>query len=183
MDLFYEESGQKIGPIKITDIKPNLIDRDTLVWHKDLDNWIKADTLPELTKHFNSIPPPLPSKKELVIKAKYDKEYDKESEATSLGVFIVIISIALYFLRKKVFSDEEHQIYFLIFAPLLALGCAIYASKTAKELNRNQGGWFMLTLFLPSIALIILGQLHKLKERRVSDFERELDRINKEDEN
>lgn len=180
MEIYFEVSGKKIGPINIADLKPGSIDRDTLVWHKALDDWEKAANIHELSDYFKSIPPPLPSEKKLTVEEVYDREYGKETEATILGVVIICLSIALYFVRVKLLPDTERG-YFLAFGALIKIGCAIYAARIAKELNRNPGGWFILTLFPTAISLIILGQLPKLKERRLSDFQRELERINKEE--
>ena len=180
MEIYYEKSGQKVGPVKITDLKPNSLNQGTLVWHKELDNWIKAEELPELDDYFKSIPPPLPTEKKQVIKEVYDDEHGKETEATMLGILIICLSIAIYFVRVKLLPDTEKG-YFLAFGILVKVSCAIYAGKIAKELNRNQGGWFILTLFPTAISLIVLGQLPKLNERRISDFERELDKVNEEE--
>lgn len=181
MEIYYEESGQKVGPVKITDIPPNSLNQETLVWHKELDNWIKAESLPELDNYFKSTPPPLPSEKSQLIKEVYDDDYGKETEATMLGILIICLSIAIYFVRVKLLPDAEKG-YFLAFGAIIKVSCAIYAGKIAKELNRNQGGWFALTLFPTAISLIILGQLPKLNERRLSDFERELDKVIEEEE-
>ncbi len=180
MEIFYEKSGQKIGPIEVSRLELNVIDRDTLVWHKGMDDWIPAENIPELNEYFKNFPPPLPSKKKSAVGEIYDRNYEKESEATLLGVLLIVFSIAIYFVRIILLPDVE-QGYFLVFGGLVKIACAFYAGRIAKELNRSPGGWFTLTLFPTAISLIILGQLPKLKERRVSDFERALNEVNKEE--
>lgn len=57
MEIYYEKSGQKIGPIKISQLDSEALDRKTLVWHKGLEDWVDAEAVQELSDYFNNVPP------------------------------------------------------------------------------------------------------------------------------
>lgn len=181
MEIYYEKDGQKIGPIEISTIEPNVISRDTLVWHADLDSWIKAKEVPELKPYLKSLPPPLPTKKEIHKKEVCDADYEEDFGATVLGVMFLILFDCLYAIRTKLLPDTD-QNYFLAFTAIVQLGCAFFVTRVANDQNRHPGGWFFFAFFVPVISLIILGQLSKLKEEQAkSTFEKDLDQVNQED--
>jgi|SRR5690554_3763658 len=65
---YYSSDGKsKEGPYDIHELINHKITQDTLIWHLDLDNWVKADTLEELSHIIikkEPIPPSLPEPKE-----------------------------------------------------------------------------------------------------------------------
>lgn len=63
IDYFIGIKGEQTGPFKDKTvaemIKTRKITPDTLIWKKGMENWVKASSVEELTKHFASVPPPL----------------------------------------------------------------------------------------------------------------------------
>lgn len=179
MEIYFEKNGRKAGPIKVSDINTNTISEDTLIWHKGLKNWTKASQVPELSNHFKSTPPPLP----IVDNSdKYDLDYEKDNEATGLGILLLLVTIGIY-LFQDIFPYEaeklqEKWLILLLCGPVLRVGLAFMLRRIALEQNRNHGAWFIFGLIMPTISLLIIGQLRKLKSK--SQFERELDEYEKE---
>jgi len=63
---FVAINGQQSGPVNFTEleskIKSGSINRKTLIWNQALVEWTPAGKVSELTDHFSSMPPPLPTK-------------------------------------------------------------------------------------------------------------------------
>ena len=179
MEIYFEKNGRKIGPINVSEIDSNTITSDTLIWHKGLENWTKASEIPDLTTYFKSLPPPLPVTEDSEI---YDLVYEKDYDATWGGVFLLLANLGIYFfLVNFPYQAEklEDKLFFLLFfGPILRFGIAFMIRRIAKEQNRNHGAWFIFGLILPTISLLIIGQLRKLKNK--SKYERELDEYEKE---
>jgi len=61
---YYVENGAQKGPVSVSDIenliKSNLLIKDTLVWMDGMEEWTNADNVPEISKLFGSLPPPIP---------------------------------------------------------------------------------------------------------------------------
>jgi len=53
-------NGVQTGPFTLDDIKSKRIERDTLIWTKDLGSWTKAEHVPILKDVLWTKPPPLP---------------------------------------------------------------------------------------------------------------------------
>lgn len=70
MDYWIAIDKQKIGPLSLADVRSRKLDPDTLVWHKGLATWCRADRLPELAGSLaadvrpaesGATPPPAPT--------------------------------------------------------------------------------------------------------------------------
>lgn len=97
---------------------------------------------------------------------KYDLLYQKETEATAFGVFLLLISIVFAVIGPIKFDNENSYNQFKVFSAIGALVIriigTIWVVNIAKRQNREPFLWGLLTFILPSIGLIIIGQLRKL---------------------
>lgn len=92
---------------------------------------------------------------------KYDSSYEKEVEATRVGLYLIIINFVL--LYTGVLKDAVVYSVILALSLILRVFILIWCYNIAKRQNRNLFGWVLFSFFLPSIALIIIGQLQKIK--------------------
>lgn len=53
-------NGNRTGPFTINELKDKKIERSTLVWSEGMENWTKAELLPELKGFLRTEPPPIP---------------------------------------------------------------------------------------------------------------------------
>jgi hypothetical protein len=60
MDFYVLIGGQRKGPFTLEQLAGQGLERDTPVWHKGLQDWARADTLPALGELMLTIPPPAP---------------------------------------------------------------------------------------------------------------------------
>jgi len=97
---------------------------------------------------------------------KYDLTYTKESDATLLGVILLVVSLGLAIFQPFKFDNYESYNQFKVFTSIGALVLRIFVTvwvvSIAKRQNRETFGWGALAFFLPSIALIIIGQQRKI---------------------
>lgn len=100
---------------------------------------------------------------------KYDLTYQKESDATFIGALFLIISGAIYFGGTK----EELRPIFAIFSLVIRIGVTIWCVNIAKRQNRDSFNWGLFCFFLPSIALIIIGLLKKLRKETIENFKQQ----------
>lgn len=100
------------------------------------------------------------------ISPKYDTTYRKETDATFFGVFVLFISLAIALLGPFIFDNEESygqvKAVSSIGALFVRIIAIIWVMNIARRQNRETVGWGLLAFFLPSIALIIVGQLNKI---------------------
>ncbi len=96
---------------------------------------------------------------------KYDFSYQKETEATIVGVILLILSFLLIVFKPFRFNNPDSYNQFRIFYSIAVLVTRIFiiiwVVKIAKRQNRDSFTWGVFTFFLPSIALIVIGQLKK----------------------
>lgn len=97
---------------------------------------------------------------------KYDLSYVKESDATLVGVLLLGVSLGFAIFGPIKFDSYEAYNQFKVFASIGALVLRIFVTvwvvAIAKRQNRETFGWGALAFFLPSIALIIIGQQRKI---------------------
>lgn len=97
---------------------------------------------------------------------KYDPTYLKETDATTIGVIILIASLLLIIFQPFKFADIDTYNQFRaissIGALILRILITVWVVNIAKRQNRETFGWGLLAFFLPSIALIIIGQQKKI---------------------
>lgn len=179
---YYSDNDKQLGPFTIDELKSKRIKKSTLVWTDGMSEWMIAENVDELSGILFPEPPPLPninianSKVEIIqIKetsisidnSKYDPDYVKEGEAIFLGIFLLLVPILLKFSGIINFETEESYIRARNFAVIIDIIIRILVSvkvvKIATRQNRNHTGWGWFAFFFPSIALIIIGQLKKLR--------------------
>ena len=95
---------------------------------------------------------------------KYDLSYKKESEATVVGILLMVANLLLLIFVR--FEDEYSQ---QVFAAIFALGSlvlrifiTVWCVNIARRQNRDSIGWGIFAFFTPTLALIIIGLLRKL---------------------
>lgn len=97
---------------------------------------------------------------------KYDLTYEKENGATVFGIILLIISFILVIVAPFKFENENSYDQFTVFISIsslvLRIIIVVFVINISKRQNRKPLGWAVLAFFLPSIALIIMGQLKKL---------------------
>jgi hypothetical protein len=63
-EFYYTDGKSQYGPFSISELSSmNMVTRDTMVWHDQLENWKPAKEVPELAELFKYIPPPLEKEK------------------------------------------------------------------------------------------------------------------------
>jgi tetratricopeptide (TPR) repeat protein len=179
---YYAVNDQQFGPFTVDELKTKRLKKSTLVWTEGMEKWASANDIEELKDILIPEPPPLPKKTTAlpidetiqikqpptpVTSTKYDLTYKKETETTIIGVLLLVIPIVLK--ESKVFTFEIENSYnqarfFLTIASLvLRIFVSIWVVNIAYRQNRNSKGWGWFAFFLPSIALIVIGQLKKLR--------------------
>lgn len=56
--FFVDAQGQQQGPLHLQALRNRHLSPDTLIWHRQLPEWVAANTLPELKDLFD-VPPPI----------------------------------------------------------------------------------------------------------------------------
>jgi hypothetical protein len=161
LEIYYIINNKKEGPVLIENLTPNIIQPSTLVWHEGLDSWTKATSVPDLIpyfKHSNASPRILREIEEAHL---YDPNYVKPTDATALGVVMLLVWLMLL-----VFISMSDDIYGPLAFSIYLISAVVYVTRTAKEQNRDPMIWALFALFLPPIALMVIGQQPKYKHPR-----------------
>lgn len=179
---YYSNNNQQLGPFTFDELKTKRLKKSTLVWADGLKDWITADKLDELKDILISEPPPLPKanpielKETVIIKnntsfftSQYDHTYEKETDATFAGIVLLVIPIALKLSNAFTFDSEYDynlaKFWFSMISIAVRSWVTYIVMQIAKSQNRSAKGWGWFAFFMPSIALIIIGQLKKLRLR------------------
>ena len=181
---YYAENNQQFGPFSIEELKSKKLKKSTLVWTDGMQNWDIADSIEELKDSLVSEPPPIPKAKKIIppietvqikqtattslpaYSSKYDLNYKRETDATFFGVVLLLLSLLIGLTDGlNTIPIGVIGIAFLIFRILTA----VYAFNIASRQNRNSIGWGWFAFFFPAIAMIIIGQLKKLRLKIVID--------------
>lgn len=97
---------------------------------------------------------------------KYDTTYSKETDATVAGVQVLVLSLILILFQPFKFDEIDSYNQFQAISSIgilvFRIFIIIWVVNIAKRQNRETFGWGLLAFFLPSIALIIIGQQKKL---------------------
>lgn len=179
---FYAENDQQFGPFNLEELKTKRLKKSTLIWTEGMPNWEKAEEIAELKSIIIPEPPPLPKKQTntanietIHIKkpynnsnsSKYDLTYEKETEATFFGILLIAIPLIVKLTGIITFGTEES---YNNTRALLAIGSIVlrilvtaWVVRISSSQNRNTTGWGCFAFIFPSIALIVIGQLKKLK--------------------
>jgi tetratricopeptide (TPR) repeat protein len=179
---YFADNDQQFGPFTFDELKTKRLKKSTLVWTEGMQDWTIANDIDELKDILISEPPPLPKKKTgpttfeaiqykqtppPVTITKYDLAYEKETEATFVGIMLLVIPLILKFSGAITFETEESykeaRTVFAVGSLILRIGVTVWVGNIASRQNRNSTGWVWFAFFLPSIALIVIGQLKKLR--------------------
>lgn len=99
--------------------------------------------------------------------------YQKESEATFIGILVIIVSLILVIFKPFTFDTEQAYYEFLRYASIIAFVFRVVAvfwvASIAKRQGRNETAWGIFAFFLPAVALILIGQLKKLAKKITLD--------------
>jgi hypothetical protein len=173
---YYADNDIQYGPFTIDELKTKHIKKTTLIWTEGMEDWTLADEIEELKNIIISQPPPLPKKQtnsnnqtnqNSSTVNKIDNIYKKESEATIVGVILLFAPIIIKIIGDEninsIESYNQAKAATTIGAIIVRIIVTIWVIDIAKMQNRNTTNWGLFSFFLPSIALIIIGQLNKLK--------------------
>lgn len=179
---YYADNDQQFGPFTIAELKNKRLKKSTLVWAEGMQDWTSANDIEELKDFLISEPPPLPKKNnslkpiesvqikqapKLKTSKKFDLSYEKETEATFVGILLLIIPIILRITGAITFETIESynkgRAILAIISLILRIAITFWVVNIANRQNRNSTGWGWFAFFFPSIALIVIGLLKKLK--------------------
>ena len=105
---------------------------------------------------------PTSGKNNFIVNKKNTEYYSKDSDATALGVLLIIIFGFIYYLSyDKTFHIEDVIFYFVV-SLIFKIISIIKVVNVAKRQNRNQTFWGIFAFIVPALALIIIGQTKKL---------------------
>ena len=99
---------------------------------------------------------------EKIKKEKYDLSYQKETDATGAGALLLIVSLC--FLLFGGVKDPSLYVVVVLILFIIRIIITVWCVNIAARQNRETIAWGFFAFFLPSIALIIIGQLRKLKK-------------------
>ncbi len=185
---FYAENDQQLGPFNIEELKTKLIKKSTLIWTEGLQDWTNASEIEELKDILISEPPPIPKKANLppkietiqikkspleAISTKYDMTYKKENDATFFGIVLFAIPIILSYsgIINLNFVEIDSQIMLMLFfiSLMTRIAITVMVNGISRRQNRNPKWWNLFAILSPSITLIVLGQLKKLRLKIILD--------------
>jgi hypothetical protein len=173
-EIYYERDGKQIGPLPIDNVQQLHITGDTLVWFEGLPNWTKAKEIPELSSYIKATPPPLPSRQQIITEEKYDLTYKRETDASITGFIFLFVPVFFKLTGFLDFQDEQSyrtaQITFAVVNLIYRILITFWVTSIAKRQNRDTLGWGAFTFFLPTIALITIGFLKRLKKEGQPTF-------------
>jgi RsiW-degrading membrane proteinase PrsW (M82 family) len=159
--FYYELNGQQTGPITVDELRPLQINGETLIWYEGLSGWTKAKDITELTDYLNKLPPPLPPRRQIKVDSIYDLTYEKETDVIIAGVGLLLTP--LFLKLTGVFTFDTAQAILALVALLVRVVVTLWVVSIAGRQNRNTTGWGFYAFFLPSISLINIGCLRRLK--------------------
>jgi tetratricopeptide (TPR) repeat protein len=180
---YYANNDQQFGPFTIDELKTKRLKKSVLVWTDGMEEWASAQSIEELKDILISEPPPLPksSNPQPIDTSQNEKvpipnaflvndlTYEKEYEATFVGVLLLAIPIILKIKGSMMFNTDDSYKFFLIASIILRIIITAWVVKIAYRQNRNTTIWGFFAFLLPSISLIIIGQLNKLSLKIVID--------------
>jgi tetratricopeptide (TPR) repeat protein len=178
---FYVKENKQFGPFSLEELKDKFIEKTTLVWTEGMNDWKEAESLTDLNEILYVTPPPIPvdfNKKNEVVQITdisnyknnsiYDLTYKREVEATIFGLLLLFIPLFIneFFRDYKFHSITEinqFRVLVSIIGIIVRLGVVYRVGIIANRQNRAVKTWKWFSFFLPSISLIIIGLLRKLK--------------------
>jgi tetratricopeptide (TPR) repeat protein len=179
---YYADNNQQLGPFTIDELKTKRLKKSTLLWTEGMKDWTIGHDINELKNILISEPPPLPQKPSTqplieavqikqapipVTTTKHDLTYEKETEATTIGIILIVVPLAIKISGVLTFdtveSYNEAKLFLSFTTIAIRIAVTVWVVKIASRQNRNSTGWGWFSFFLPSIALIIIGQLRKIR--------------------
>lgn len=152
MHIHYAKNNKQFGPIAISDLKPNEISKETLVWFEGLADWIPAGEVEELKSYFSKVPPPLP--KDQIKPSTLANFPKKRKHLYLLVVMFILICTNVYFFT----TDTQYDYMRLALgASALRILVTILIVDAAKKQNRSAVEWGIYAFFFPVIVCLILG--------------------------
>lgn len=171
------------GPFTFEEVLSKKITKTTLVWSEGYDQWKEAIQIEEFKNIIIAEPPPIPKKtieftntetekiqeKELEIDleistliGEYDDTYKKETECTFLGIGLGISALIINNIVKV--DEQGHSAIGVLslISIVIRIVVSVNIKKIALRQNRDSNGWALFGFILPTLALIIIGQLKKL---------------------
>ena len=104
--------------------------------------------------------------KKVVTANKYDESYEKESEASFAGVFMLLIPVifTLFFLAEQAqyYAMSSFVNIMVVGGLIIRLVAVKWMANISAEQNRKKDTWMLLSFLLPGISLLIIGQTKKL---------------------
>lgn len=98
--------------------------------------------------------------------SKYDPIYEKEDEASVIGIVLLVIALIFTIVGPMQFESRESYGQFLAMTAIVSLVLRVFVTvwivNMAVRQNRETLGWGVFAFLLPSIALIIIGTRKKL---------------------
>lgn len=179
---YYRLNDELFGPFTFEELRSKRLKRSTLLWTEGMPEWTKGYEIEELREILIAEPPPFPT----VVPTpplvginnipqlesegsnnKYDYTYTKETEITIIGVLLFVLPLIIKYSGVFTFESEEsyHQgrIYLAFLSFVVRIGVTVWVVDIANRQNRNATGWGWFAFLLPSISLIFIGQLKKLR--------------------
>jgi hypothetical protein len=157
MQIYYSNEGERVGPKKIEDLKPNELEPDMLVWHKGMKEWADASEVPELEAYFEAQPKrakkdedsiPLSLEERELIRFKY--------KLNRVGLSFLLIQV-LYILRALMNQHLDGLIIVIGLIIVVRIIALVLINNATNQLQGNSGYWMVFGVFLPGIALIRLS--------------------------
>jgi len=179
---YFAENDQQLGPFTIEELKTKRLKKSTLVWTDGMLDWDKADNVDELKEILIPNPPPLPKREstlppiiktvqinqskqssisKLDFNSKYDLSYTREIGAIFVGFFLLLLSVAVFLLSGN--SELQTPEILGIISIIIRIFVTIWVVKIASRQNRDSVAWGLFAFLSPSIALIVIGFLKKLR--------------------
>lgn len=181
---FIAENEIQTGPFNFEEVLAKKITKTTLIWSEGFDDWIEAINVEELQNILIAEPPPIPKKIvnneekkvenlaenhiELTnevnsLEGEYDNSYTNEKEFTFFGIGLCIATIILNTTFKVDENNHQMRLALIFFSLVIRIAVLVNVKKVAERQNRDSNAWAVFGFIFPSLALIIIGQLKKLK--------------------
>lgn len=88
----------------------------------------------------------------------------REVKATYYGIALFVLTVFVVVIEPLLTGNEIVNYLSLAVFGIIRLGLLFYGQTVVKKLNRDYLLWAAFLFLIPSIALIILGQLDKIKK-------------------
>lgn len=168
--IYYIFNGNiKKGPFTLDQLKEETLTQSTLIWYDGLADWTNVYNVEEIKEIIIKTPPPIKVPPSLT----HYNSYQEHEDVAFVGYLLIAFNILLIIFNIIKGNDKdwikiynEYRPIFLMFSSLIKISIVYWVVKIAKRQNRNQLGWGVFAFFIPSICLIILGKLKKIRIKK-----------------